>query len=51
VNIKQLGLPEGHPEKEGVRVDLASMVPEIKKRLASISGDEDATNGMNGLQV
>ena len=33
VKIKELGLPEGHPEKEGVLVDLKDLVPEVKARL------------------
>lgn len=32
--IKEMGLPEGHPEKEGVLVDLASLVDELKARIA-----------------
>ena len=40
VRIKQLGLGEGHPEKEGVLVEIPSLVPEVKKRLATFeSGD------------
>lgn len=30
-----MGLPEGHPEKDGVLVDMADLVPEVRKRLAS----------------
>ena len=29
-----MGLEEGHPEKEGVLVDLSSLVDEVKARLA-----------------
>jgi histidyl-tRNA synthetase len=32
--IKEMGLPEGHPEKEGVEVEIASLVPELQTRLA-----------------
>ncbi|KAJ5393340.1 uncharacterized protein N7487_010981 [Penicillium crustosum] len=32
--IKEMGLPEGHPEKEGVEVELSSLVPELQTRLA-----------------
>lgn len=28
-----MGLPEGHPEKDGVLVDLGNLPAEIKKRL------------------
>ena len=34
VRIKEMGLPEGHPEKEGVEVELASLVSELKSRLS-----------------
>ncbi|KAJ5440736.1 Histidine-tRNA ligase/ATP phosphoribosyltransferase regulatory subunit [Penicillium cf. griseofulvum] len=32
--IKEMGLPEGHPEKEGVEVDITSLVSELQTRLA-----------------
>jgi histidyl-tRNA synthetase len=28
-----MGLPEGHPEKEGVSVDITNLVAEIKLRI------------------
>lgn len=34
VRIKEMGLPEGHPEKDGVLVELKELPTEIKKRLA-----------------
>lgn len=34
VRVKEMGLEEGHPEKEGVLVDLSSLVDEVKARLA-----------------
>lgn len=34
VRIKEMGLPEGHPEKEGVLVDLNVLTEEVKARLA-----------------
>ena len=37
VKIKEMGLPEGHPEKDGVLVDLQDLVPEVKKRLNATS--------------
>ena len=33
IKIKELGLPEGHPEKDGVAVPLADLVSEMRKRL------------------
>ncbi|KAF9892002.1 Cytoplasmic and mitochondrial histidine tRNA synthetase [Aspergillus nanangensis] len=34
IRIKEMGLEEGHPEKEGVLVDLASLPEEVKARVA-----------------
>ena len=33
MKIKEMGLPEGHPEKNGVEVKLADLVKEIEERL------------------
>lgn len=33
VKIKEMGLPEGHPEKNGVDVKLAELVSEVRSRL------------------
>lgn len=33
VRIKEMGLQEGHPEKDGVLIDLAAVVTEVKTRL------------------
>lgn len=30
-----MGLPDGHPEKDGVLVDLAQLPAEVKKRVAA----------------
>lgn len=38
-----MGLEEGHPEKEGVLVDLASLVTEVKSRFSRKNG------GVEGL--
>jgi histidyl-tRNA synthetase len=51
VLIKRLGLLDGHPEKEGVKVELASMVPEVKRRLVEINSEGAATKGINGLSL
>ncbi|KAI5790948.1 hypothetical protein FPQ18DRAFT_367627 [Pyronema domesticum] len=34
VKIKEMGLPEGHPDKNGVDVKLTELVAEVQKRLA-----------------
>lgn len=33
VKIKEMGLPEGHPEKEGVLVELKNLADEVKRRI------------------
>ncbi|PGH27353.1 hypothetical protein AJ80_01065 [Polytolypa hystricis UAMH7299] len=33
IRLKEMGLEKGHPEKDGVLVDLDSLVPEVKSRL------------------
>ncbi|EWC45227.1 hypothetical protein DRE_05954 [Drechslerella stenobrocha 248] len=40
VRIKELGLPDGHPEKEGVAVAVNDLVEEVKKRLKTTGGIE-----------
>ena len=34
VKIKEMGLPEGHPDKDGVLVNISDLAVEVKKRLA-----------------
>jgi histidyl-tRNA synthetase len=34
VKIKEMGLPEGHPEKDGVLVEMKDLTAEVKRRLA-----------------
>ena len=31
--IKEMGLKDNHPEKEGVEVELVSLVPELQARI------------------
>jgi histidyl-tRNA synthetase len=51
VKIKEMGLREGHPEKEGVLVDLAQIVPEIKKRLERKADLDNLAQQADGLRV
>jgi len=44
VKIKEMGLPEGHLEKDGVLIDLDRLVPEVRKRLAA----KDERDGLAG---
>ncbi|WEW57675.1 Cytoplasmic and mitochondrial histidine tRNA synthetase [Emydomyces testavorans] len=45
VRIKEMGLPEGHPEKDGVLVKIAMLPSEVKSRLeqrnTKVNGDTD----------
>lgn len=51
VKIKQMGLPEGHPEKEGVLVNLSDIVPEVKRRLETFSKVSETFKSAEGLKV
>lgn len=44
VKIKKNGLPEGHPEKDGVLVEKANLVNEVRRRLKGES-EPSQTNG------
>ncbi|EPS40584.1 hypothetical protein H072_5569 [Dactylellina haptotyla CBS 200.50] len=46
VRIKELGLPDGHPEKEGIPVAVADLVEEVKRRLKSTGGIEQYISRM-----
>jgi len=35
VRIKELGLPDGHPDKEGIAVPLKDLVEEMHRRLTT----------------
>lgn len=41
IRVKEMGLPEGHPEKDGVLVDLVTLPEEIKRRLDKKKRGED----------
>ena len=51
VRIKELGLQEGHAEKEGVLVDLSVLVSEIKKRFEADSRAQQLDEGLESLKV
>lgn len=51
VKIKEMGLREGHPEKEGVLVDLKELVPEIRKRLERKAAIDSLVKEAEGLRV
>lgn len=49
--IKELGLPEGHAEKDGVEIDLASLEEEVKRRISNPANTASVTNGLNGMSL
>lgn len=51
VKIKEMGLREGHPEKEGVLVALTDLVPEIRKRLERKVTLDSLVKEAEGLRV
>ena len=51
VKIKEMGLPDGHPEKDGTLVDLVSLAQELQNRLRRKSDTEEMIVSANGLKV
>ncbi|KAH8889554.1 histidyl-tRNA synthetase [Thozetella sp. PMI_491] len=51
VKMKELGLPDGHPEKDGVDVALANLEAEVSQRLARKKVLDDMTRQAEGLRV
>jgi histidyl-tRNA synthetase len=51
VKIKENGLREGHPEKEGVLVDLANVVAEIRQRIDRKANLDGLVQQADGLRV
>ena len=39
-----MGLPEGHPDKDGVMVDLKYIVPEVQSRIRKKKEKDDRVN-------
>lgn len=51
MKIKELGLPEGHPEKDGVMVSKADLVREVRSRLEKPDATDSVTASINELVV
>ena len=49
--IKEMGLPEGHPEKEGVMVELDNLEREVKARLNKDGVDASITAGLGNVSL
>lgn len=51
VRIKELGLQDGHPEKDGVLVDESDVVVEVQERLRRKNELDAMTRQAEGLRV
>lgn len=51
VKVKEMGLKDGHPEKEGILVDLDDMVREVKVRLERKKELDQVLVQAEGLKV
>lgn len=51
VKVKELGLPEGHADKDGVLVPLDDLVAEVRMRLRKKAESEDMVDGLNGMNT
>ncbi|KAL8951347.1 MAG: hypothetical protein Q9222_002684 [Ikaeria aurantiellina] len=49
IKIKELGLPEGHPEKDGAVVNKSDLVQEVRSRLEKQSATDAVTTAMDAL--
>ncbi|KAK3094229.1 Cytoplasmic and mitochondrial histidine tRNA synthetase, partial [Teratosphaeriaceae sp. CCFEE 6253] len=49
--IKEMGLPDGHAEKEGVMVEMADLEKEVRVRLEKAGGAGGLVNGVDGLSL
>jgi histidyl-tRNA synthetase len=49
--IKEMGLPEGHPEKEGVMVELTNLEQEVKSRINKSGVDASITAGLGDMSL
>lgn len=51
VKIKENGLRDGHPEKDGVMVNLDALVSEVRQRLKRKADIDNMTRKADGLRV
>jgi histidyl-tRNA synthetase len=51
VKIKEMGLRDGHPEKEGVLVNLSDLVAEVKQRIKRKAELDGMTKQAEGLRA
>ncbi|KAF4311280.1 hypothetical protein GTA08_BOTSDO13370 [Botryosphaeria dothidea] len=51
VKIKQMGLPEGHPEKDGVLIEKSNMVEEVKRRVAEFNATNEVAEKVGAVSI
>lgn len=49
--LKINGLKEGHPEKEGVTIDMANLEDEVKRKIAELNSSTAITNGVSAVSL
>lgn len=49
--IKEMGLPEGHAEKDGVLIDLANLEQEVKTRISKQATVATLSNGVSSIDL
>ncbi|KAF7198582.1 Histidine--tRNA ligase, mitochondrial [Pseudocercospora fuligena] len=49
--LKVNGLPDDHPEKSGVLIDMANLEEEVKRKIAELNGTANITNGVSAVSV
>ncbi|OQN99405.1 Histidine--tRNA ligase, mitochondrial [Cryoendolithus antarcticus] len=49
--FKEMGLPEGHAEKDGVLIEMADLEREVKTRIESAGQTADATNRVQDMSL
>ncbi len=51
VKIKEMGLPDGHAEKDGVMVDTTDLVAEVRERIRKKTDSDRLAESVNGLNT
>ena len=46
-----MGLPVGHPEKDGALVDMSDLVEEVRKRIRRKAEEDDVAAATNGMSL
>ncbi len=51
IKIKEMGLPDGHAEKDGVMVDTTDLVAEVRERIRKKTDSDRLAESVNGLNT